>query len=192
MSAARKTGCGGAFKIAYAEKYGPHSQSQLFCSIGSHYHHCVVRWAMSSSSPGWLYDRTARDGILIFLPILALLAALKELACCESSILYIGEFMSALLEVALITTSAALGALLGINFQRHENEKERNAQSGQSHKPDVSGVDGALESETNATVILTIKQFLRRSFQTYGIAICDALASRVLMPHTRHYCLPSR
>lgn len=59
--------------------------------------------------------------------------------------------MSVFLDVAIILISVALGALFGINFQRHEDEKAKNTQSRQHCKSYISDTDGSPESEINAT-----------------------------------------
>ena len=106
---------------------------------------------MNFPSSQWWYRRSVESAIGMFIPLLAVLLLIKESINNNIGTLDGEGFVNALMDMVIIMFSATLGALLAINFQRHEEEKAQNEQSKQSHNPNILDTDGMPESKANVS-----------------------------------------
>ena len=71
----------------------------------------------------WWYNRSVRGGILFFGTIMLALSMFKHIIFNDGETVY--AFIEGVMLMFLVLSSVVVGALLGIDFKNHEDEKNK-------------------------------------------------------------------
>lgn len=85
----------------------------------------VCEMGLVSRYKKWWYRRTIRTGIVIVIVLIAYISLVKIFIQCGADDLDLPrDIICEAQDVTLLIASAMLGALLGIDLQRHEDKKQ--------------------------------------------------------------------